>query len=364
MAIEEDSESLARAAELIRQGPGPAPSRTLAQRVRRRLRAVLLRVLRPYSHHQAEVNAALLSSIQRQTNAIERLAAEARARDDRHGEQLERLEDLVRELIYTAESLRRVAVDGDRVAHEALSRLDELTAQLRAEPYVAGRPFERFSTPAGLAVGFRERPGRDGAAGEYPEFEDVFRGPRERVADLQRPYLALVRDHQPVLDVGCGRGEFLELLSGEGIDARGVDGDAAMIARCAERGLPAVCADATAYLEGLPDNELGTVYSSQVIEHLPFAQLRKLLDLALRKLRPGGLFIAETVNPHHVAALKTFWVDPTHQHPLFPEVATVLCAFAGFAPAYVFAPGYDDFDKARFDADRYAVVGMRPDAPG
>ncbi len=364
MAVDEETQSLARATELIQRGPGPAPGRTAVQRLRGRLRAVLLRVLRPYSHHQGEVNTALLSAIQRQTNAIERQAAEARARDDRHDEQIERLEDLVRELIYTAESLRRVAVEGDTVAHDALARLDAITAQLRAEPYVAGRPFERFSASVGEVVGLRERWGRDGAAGEYPEFEDVFRGPRERVADLQRPYLGLVHDHQPVLDVGCGRGEFLELLAAEGIDARGVDSDAAMVARCAELGLPAVLADATVHLEGLPDGELGTVYSSQVIEHLPFAQLRGLLELALRKLRPGGLFIAETVNPHNVAALKTFWVDPTHQHPLFPEVALTLCAFAGFAPAYVFAPGHEDFDRARFDSDRYAVVGTRPASDG
>jgi hypothetical protein len=104
------------------------------------------------------------------------------------------------------------------------------------------------------------------------------------------------------------------------------------------------------------------VFCAQVIEHLPVAALQRLLELARRKLRADGLFIAETVNPHSLAALKTFWVDLTHQHPIFPEVALAFCGLAGFGAAYVFAPGFDDFAAARFTANSYAVVA-RPSAP-
>src|SRR6202007_2375041 len=100
--------------------------------------------------------------------------------------------------------------------------------------------------------------------------------------------------------------------------------------------------------------------SPRVIEHLPQAALRRMLELAARKLRPGGLFIAETVNPHRLSSLKTFWVDPTHQHPIFPEVALAICAIAGFEPAYVFAPTFESFERARFDAPSYAVVATAP----
>ena len=81
----------------------------------------------------------------------------------------------------------------------------------------------------------------------------------------------------------------------------------------------------------LPDGSLGTIFCAQVIEHLPHDQLRRLLELSLRKLAPGGLFIAETVNPHRISSLKTFWVDLTHQHPIFPEVALAICAIAGLS---------------------------------
>ena len=89
-----------------------------------------------------------------------------------------------------------------------------------------------------------------------------------------------------------------------------------------------------------------------------------MLELGRRKLRPGGLFIAETVNPHRVSSLKTFWVDLTHQHPIFPEVALALSAIAGFESAYVFAPTFDSFERARFEAPAYAVVATAPSENG
>jgi hypothetical protein len=84
------------------------------------------------------------------------------------------------------------------------------------------------------------------------------------------------------------------------------------------------------------------------------------VNRALRKLRPGGLLIAETVNSHRVASLKMFWVDLTHQHPIFPEVALALCGIAGFQAAYVFAPGFEDYEAARNEAPSYAVVASVP----
>ncbi len=162
-----------------------------------------------------------------------------------------------------------------------------------------------------------------------------------------------------MLDVGCGRGEFLTLLAGEGIAARGVDSDAGMVAHCRALGLEVEQGDVNEHLAGLPDGSLGTIFSAQVIEHLPHEQLRRLLELSLRKLAPGGLFIAETVNPHRISSLKTFWVDLTHQHPIFPEVALAICAIAGFQSAYVFAPGFDSFERARFDSPGLRRGGNR-----
>ncbi len=327
--------------------------------------------MRPFTHHQRELDVEIVAALGHQQAELEHVR-------ERHGEQIERLEQLARELIRTAESLRRASVDAARdagaavvSAKRAIEAIEPVVAELRAPPYMAGSPFEVGPSPVGQVLGFRSagavrgEPGSGtGIDADYVAFEQLFRGPAERVAELQRPYLPLVGDHEPVLDAGCGRGEFLTLLAAEGIAARGVDGDAGMVARCRELGLDVELGDVNEHLEGLPDGSLGTVFSAQVIEHLPYLQLRRMLELSLRKLRPGGLFIAETVNPHRISSLKNFWVDLTHQHPIFPEVALAICAIAGYGSAYVFAPGFEDFERARFDAPAYAVVASAPGEDG
>lgn len=297
--------------------------------------------------------------------ALARVQAEVERLGERHEEQIERLEDLARELILTAESLRRANAGVDVAAQALSGTVEAIAAELNALPYVAGEAFEPMEAPVGKVVGYRSAASlRGGEKFDYVEFEELFRGPATRVADSQRPYLALVREHEPVLDLGCGRGEFLALLAGEGIRASGVDSDPGMIDRCRALGLEATLADVNDYLEGLEDASLGAVFSAQLIEHLPYPELRRMLALARAKLRPGGVFIAESVNPHRISSLKTFWVDLTHQHPIFPEVALALGALAGFEPAYVFAPSFANFEQARFSAPAYALVASAPAGDG
>jgi SAM-dependent methyltransferase len=332
------------------------PPHALRSRLRGLARAILWRVAPGYARRRSD-RAALGIRLGRVEGELEHMG-------ERHDEQIERLEDLARELILTAESLRRGVTDVDSTATLAHRRIDPIMAELNALPYLADSPFELLSSPVGEVLGYSSATSLSSGASGYVDFEELFRGPAERVAESQRPYLALVRDHEPVLDVGCGRGEFLALLAGEGISARGVDSDAGMVERCRELGVEATLADANEYLQGLEDASLGAVFSAQLIEHLPHAELQRMLELARSKLRAGGLFIAETVNPHRVSSLKTFWVDLTHQHPIFPEVALALSAIAGFESAYVFAPTFDSFERARFQASAYAVVATAPDASG
>jgi SAM-dependent methyltransferase len=338
-------------AELVTRGP-TAPPRARAARLRRLARKGLLRALRPYSAHQHQVNEAILGELERQTERM-----------DRETQRIDRETGLMRELQLLVDS-QRARINGMQRLAEDLVNAVALRAReadlWHAIPYVAGDPFERYTTAVGDVIGFRGgRISPDGGS-QYVGFEDVFRGPPERVRELQLPYVELVAEHQPVLDVGCGRGEFLALLAERRIEARGIDIDPGMIERSRAQGLPVQQADAVSYLEGLDDRTLGTVFSMQVIEHLPPGTLRQMLELARRKLVPGGLLIAETINPHSNPAFKTFWVDLTHQHPIFPEVALAFCGLAGFESAYVFAPGHDSFEHARFEADRYAVVATAP----
>jgi SAM-dependent methyltransferase len=239
---------------------------------------------------------------------------------------------------------------------------DRLVAETRALPYISGSPFEIFEEPvAGRVQGYGRRNGDPERAGTYDAFEDIFRGPEHFIRDRQRRYLHLLGDREPVLDIGCGRGEFLDLLRERGLEYAGIDPDPDMVRRCRAKGHENVeVADANSYLEKCADDSIGAIFCAQVIEHMPYEELLRFYGLGLRKLEPGGLFILETVNPHSVPALKTFWVDPTHQHPLFPEVALALCEISGFESAYVFHPnGKGQVEVDRYETGEYAVVAKK-----
>jgi SAM-dependent methyltransferase len=222
---------------------------------------------------------------------------------------------------------------------------------------MAGSAFTISTDPiAGRVQGYEaaDRPAGD----VYRSFEDVFRGSEDFIRARQERFLPLIEGRQPVLDFGCGRGEFLDLLRDRAIPHVGVDSDAGMVARAREKGHDAVVlSDGIEYLEGRAPGEFGAVFAAQVIEHLPYETLVHFLALARRALAPGGVLIAETVNPHSARALKTFWIDLTHQHPIFPEVALALCRSAGFPRAYVFHPnGIGDIEVDRYTTGEYAVV--------
>jgi SAM-dependent methyltransferase len=249
-----------------------------------------------------------------------------------------------------------------RLAEEANSTA-RLLAETRTIPYMSEPAFEPIQHPiVGRVLGYVGGNGQSGEGGEngraYRDFEDIFRGTERFIRERQRVYLDLLEGCEPVLDVGCGRGEFLDLLRERGFDYAGVDLDQAMVLRCREKGHERVeQGDANAYLEPLPDRSLGAVFSAQFIEHLGNDEMMRFFELSLRKLRAGGLFIAETVNPHSLQAMKAFWVDRTHSPPVFPEVALAVCRISGFDSAFVFHPnGRRNVDVDRFQQGEYAVV--------
>jgi SAM-dependent methyltransferase len=171
---------------------------------------------------------------------------------------------------------------------------------------------------------------RAGAIPDYFAFESRMRGDTAEIRARQREYVADFRGSAPVLDLGCGRGEFLALLGEAGIEARGIDADADMVAYARGEGLDVEQADATAALEALEDGSLGGVFAAQLLEHLPPSTLVRLLELAATKLRPGGVFVAETINPLSPLALRNYFADLTHAQPLVPETLELLVRQAGF----------------------------------
>lgn len=214
----------------------------------------------------------------------------------------------------------------------------------------------------------------------YATFQDVFRGSRENIKTRLRAHLPRVKtagvgtDAMPIVDLGCGRGEWLELLRDEGLRARGVDLNRVSIAGCREMGLEIVERDAIAYLRSLPDMTVGAVTGFHIIEHLPFDGLLRLLDEAYRVLKPGGLAIFETPNPQNVLVGScTFYLDPTHRNPLPAGLMKFMMEMRGFLEVEIVClhPYPEEFRVSGSDlADRfndyfygpqdYAVVGHRP----
>jgi O-antigen chain-terminating methyltransferase len=171
---------------------------------------------------------------------------------------------------------------------------------------------------------------------KYVGFEDRFRGSQQAVRERFESYVPLFDNRSPVLDVGCGRGEFLDLLHAHHIDARGIDLNHEMAEACRARGLNVTEADAVGYLSSLADGSLGGLFSAQVVEHLEPSYLLRFLEVSFHKLRPGGRLVLETLNPAcWVAFFDSYIRDITHVWPLHPETLKYLVVASGFSGARV-----------------------------
>jgi O-antigen chain-terminating methyltransferase len=171
----------------------------------------------------------------------------------------------------------------------------------------------------------------------YVSFEDQFRGTREDIKNRVSAYLSLVTDagagseEFPVLDLGCGRGELLELLKENGLVAKGFDLNRIMVQQCMELNLQVEEQEALDGLRRLPANSLGAITGMHLIEHLSYKQMIALFDEALRVIKPGGVVIFETPNPENIlVGAYTFYSDPTHKNPLPPNLVKFLVEARGF----------------------------------
>jgi SAM-dependent methyltransferase/exonuclease VII small subunit len=166
---------------------------------------------------------------------------------------------------------------------------------------------------------------------KYVGFEDAFRGSSEDIARQLRDYVPIFAGASDVLDIGCGRGEFLALLRENGVSARGIDLNDAMVAVCRQKGFEAAKADALAYLRALPAGSLGGLFAAQVVEHLEPAYLTRLLEAAFDVLRPGAPIVLETINPAcWFAFFESYIRDITHVQPLHPDTLKFLLIASGF----------------------------------
>ena len=218
----------------------------------------------------------------------------------------------------------------------------------------------------------------------YVAFEEQFRGSEADIAQrlsVYLPYLesyGIRRGEDLVLDLGCGRGEWLELLKVNGYQAKGIDSNALVIDYCQQRQLLAERGDAIAYLQSLPAESVGGISGFHIIEHLPFPVLVQFIDQIHRVLRPGGMVIFESPNPSNlIVGSWKFYFDPTHLNPLPSATSQFLVEYAGFTQVKVLNlhpapdppfPGDSDLVKRLneyfYGPQDYAIIGLKPTGSG
>ncbi len=360
---------------ILPSGPPPVDST-----VKGRLRGFIWRLVGPPLETQKQFNATLVDHLNRNIAAhreaqkaiatsieVIRQQAEARARFEGH---------LIRYLqtITLFVDTKDRAVGGDaQVVNRGLSGLTEdwlkrweslgakeqrfkeqvdsiadirKTASLAQQTAMSLKGHvERLLTPGARAAapGSPEARTADQPAGAgdldsiaYVGFEDQFRGSTEQIRRQLADYMPIFAGCRDVVDLGCGRGELLDLFREHGITARGVDSNASMVQACRARGLEADQGDALGYLNRIPDNALGGLIAIQVVEHLEPGYLLRLIETAFHKLRPGAPLVFETINPAcWVAFFESYIRDITHRWPLHPDTLRYLVQASGFSSVEV-----------------------------
>jgi len=212
--------------------------------------------------------------------------------------------------------------------------------------------------------------------GFYTAFEDRYRGSTDLVQKRLAVYEPLARAvGGPVLDLGCGRGEWLTLLRSWAIPARGVDLETSMVTLCQAQGHEVACTDAISALRAYTDASLSLVSALHLVEHLPFETLNTLMRESLRVLRPGGVLLLETPNAENLlVGAHEFYTDPTHQRPIPANLLRFLPEHHGFGRVEMLRLHELLDEQQRLDAGLlgalagvsmdYAVIAMADEAPG
>jgi SAM-dependent methyltransferase len=286
-----------------------------------RFNAALVRLLNGHLDRTARFNARLSELAGALVHYAQRVEPVMDARDLMSVAGAPTRADLVLEALDRKVDSMGQRLDGLSALRDRVEVLSEQVRALRGS-LEAAAPAPEVAPAAARAV----------ADSVYTAFENRFRGSREDIRARQTDYAELFRGLAPIVDLGCGRGEFLDLLRAQGSEARGVESNANAVRECRERGLDVVHGDLVEFLRGQGASSLGGVFAAQVAEHLPAPTLTALLSDAHRAIRPGGLLVLETVNPTSALAfLDHFIRDLTHERPLHPETLRFLAAAAGFS---------------------------------
>jgi 2-polyprenyl-3-methyl-5-hydroxy-6-metoxy-1,4-benzoquinol methylase len=254
------------------------------------------------------------------------------------------------------DDLERVRLDYDRLIHTELRLIRQRAVTAAPAPTSPAPPAPLPAEPEF----------------DYARFAERFRGSEEYVKEGQRFYLPLFAGRREVLDIGCGRGEFLELLREFGVPSRGIDLSQESVDLCRAKGLQAERADLFTYLADLPESSLDGIFSAQVVEHLPPGRLPEMIRLAATRLERGGVLVLETPNPECLAIFAShFYLDPTHARPIPSPLLSFYMEEYGLGMIEVHrrSPAVEsmaalaslpaDFREAFFGGLDYGIVGRR-----
>ncbi|HEY7820630.1 MAG TPA: class I SAM-dependent methyltransferase, partial [Vicinamibacteria bacterium] len=312
--------------------PEPGGLKGLAFRMAKRLLAPELARLESALVRERELDSTLvqfLNVLAECTNASGARAAEFASALVGFAQRIDRLAD-AKDRLYASLGNRRsdLLLESMDKRVEAL-RLGLRKAQERLEGMATSLALARVELAARAEPATRPRERVEAA--HYVAFEERFRGSTEEIRGKLSDYVPYFRDASPVADLGCGRGEFLDLLREAGIDGHGVDGNPEMVDRCLERGLSAELGDVLEFVSRRTPASCGGIFAAQLIEHLPPRVLGGFLEGCHRALRPGGRLVLETVNPRSLVALvEAFYRDLTHEKPLHPDTLDFALRAAGF----------------------------------
>lgn len=300
---------------------GGGPRRRAGVFLKRLVRRLTSWYVEPRWQVQEQLDAKAIEFSAEAYNSVHRIEAE-----------LERLRQqnvrLRLDLVATTERMRQTRESWAEGA-ERLSEIEGTLSRAAME--------DEFRALSKEVAAILARFGADGTTGadiDYVEFEKRFRGDAAAIAEGQHRYLSFFPPAAmpgPIVDIGCGRGEMLELLVAEGQDVLGVDMDPNMVAVCHAKGLPAVVDDGVHFLSRTPDNSLKGIFCAQVVEHLITPELEALVSQALRALAPDGALVIETINPRSSYALGNhYYADTSHVRPVHPETLRFICEQVGF----------------------------------
>ncbi|MGH9341555.1 MAG: class I SAM-dependent methyltransferase [Acidobacteriota bacterium] len=266
------------------------------------LKKLILRLIRPFSQGQIEFNSAAVRSLNNLNEIVQTLREEQK-----------NATELVR-------TFNAILYEDER--DKLLTRLATLRNEAASyETRKLADTSYHYLTTGTVPAGF-----------DYLDFENRFRGTEAQIRERLSPYVDRFKHNEPVIDLGCGRGEFLELLREAHVEAQGVEIDARMIQRCREKNLPVTGSDIFEYLDGLEDRTVGGLFAGQVIEHLPGPAVIRLIQTAAAKLKIGGVLAVESVNPASLFVFAhSMYLDPTHVRPYHAQTIEFLCRSCGLS---------------------------------